>query len=155
MSVETKTSLNDATVSKLQDLIRINIDSEEGFQEAVQQLEDSRLTGVFAELGAQRAQNATELQDYVQWNGEKPRDEGSYAAAFHRTWMDLRSTLNGGDTHVILCEAERGEDSIKKAYEDALKETAGSAVNDVLTRQYANVKSGHDRIRDLRDQYAK
>lgn len=155
MSVETKTSLTDATVLKLQELIRINIDSEEGFQEAAKQIEDANVTGVFTELGSQRAQNAMELRNYVQWNGEKPRDEGSYAAAFHRTWMDLRSKLSGGDAQVILSEAERGEDSIKKAYEDALKDTAGSAVNDVLTRQYANIKAGHDRIRDLRDHYAK
>ncbi|HNP84446.1 MAG TPA: PA2169 family four-helix-bundle protein [Nitrospira sp.] len=154
MSVETKTNLNKATVSKLQDLIRINIDSEEGFQEAATHIEDVSLRGVFTELAAQRSQNATELQEYVQWNGEKPRDEGSYAAAFHRTWMDLRAKLSGGDEHVILSEAERGEDSIKQAYQDALKETAGSAVNDVLTRQFANVKAGHDRIRDLRDHYA-
>ncbi len=155
MSVETKTNLNKKTVSQLQDLIRINIDSEEGFQEAAKQIEDVSVTGVFTELAAQRTQNATELQDFVQWNGEKPRDEGSYAAAFHRTWLDLRSMLSGGDTHAILSEAERGEDSIKQAYEEALKDTAGSAVNDVLTRQYANVKAGHDRIRDLRDHYAK
>ncbi len=154
MSVETKTNLDSTTVSKLQDLIRINIDSEEGFQEAAQQIEDVNVNGVFTQLAAQRSQNATELQDYVQWNGEKPRDEGSYAAAFHRTWLNLRSILSGGDVHVVLAEAERGEDSIKQAYEDALKQTAGSAVNDVLTRQYANVKAGHDRIRDLRDSYA-
>jgi uncharacterized protein (TIGR02284 family) len=56
---------------------------------------------------------------------------------------------------VVLVEAERGEDQIKRAYEDALVRTAGSAMNDVLTRQYARVKSGHDRIRDLRDHFAK
>lgn len=154
MSTETKTQLNEKTIAKLQDLIRINIDSDAGFQEASKQIDDSNVSSVFTSLAAQRAQNATELQEYVQWNGEKPRDEGSYAAAFHRTWLDLRAKLNGGDAHVILCEAERGEDQIKKAYEDALKETAGSAMNDVLTKQYANVKAGHDRIRDLRDHYA-
>lgn len=154
MSVESKTNLNEATVSQLQDLIRINIDSQEGFQEAAKQIEDLSVSALFTELAAQRSQNATELQEYVAWNGKKPREEGSYAAAFHRTWMDLRAKLSDGDTHVILAEAERGEDSIKSAYEDALKETAGSAVNDVLTRQYANVKAGHDRIRDLRDHSA-
>jgi uncharacterized protein (TIGR02284 family) len=39
-------------------------------------------------------------------------------------------------------------------YEEVLKETAGSAVNDVLTRQYAKVKAGHDQVRDLRNAYA-
>ncbi len=155
MSLETKTDLKPATLSKLQELIRINIDSEEGFQEASQQIEDANVKAVFMELSGQRSQNAVQLQDYVEWNGKKPRDEGSYAAAFHRTWMNLRSMLSGGDSHAVLCEAERGEDSIKQAYEDALKETAGSAVNDVLTRQYATVKAGHDRVRDLRDSFAK
>jgi len=31
--------------------------------------------------------------------------------------------------------------------------TAGIAVNDVLTRQYANVKAGRDRVRDLRNSH--
>jgi uncharacterized protein (TIGR02284 family) len=154
MGTETKTNLNKATLEKLQDLIRINIDSENGFQDAAHQVEDTNISAVFTELSAQRSQNAIQLQDYVQWNGERPLDEGSYAAALHRSWLDLRSLLTGGDTHAILSEAERGEDQIKAAYEDALKDTAGSAMNDVLTRQYAGIKAGHDRIRALRDHYA-
>lgn len=154
MSVETKYQLSETTIDKLQELIRINIDSELGFSEAAEQIEDLTVASLFRELSAQRAQNSAQLQEYVAWNGEKPTDDGSYAAAFHRTWLDLRSQLNGGDAHVVLIEAERGEDQIKHAYEDALKETAGSAMNDVLTSQYANVKAGHDRIRDLRDAYA-
>ncbi|TWT39087.1 PA2169 family four-helix-bundle protein [Blastopirellula retiformator] len=57
------------------------------------------------------------------------------------------------DCYAILAEAEAGEDHIKHAYEDALKETAGSAMNDVLQKQYAQVKQGHDRIRDMRDAF--
>lgn len=65
----------------------------------------------------------------------------------------MRSKLNSGDAYVILIEAERGEDHIKDAYEDVLKETAGSAMNDLLQSQYAKVKAGHDKVRDLRDAY--
>ncbi len=57
------------------------------------------------------------------------------------------------DAYVILCEAERGEDHIKHAYEDVLKETAGSPLNHVLPQQYSIVKSGHDKVRDLRDTF--
>lgn len=154
MPIETKYELSEKTIDKLQELVRINIDSDQGFSEAAEQIEDLTVASLFRELGSQRAQNSAQLQEYVAWNGEKPVDDGSYAAAFHRTWLNLRSQLNGGDAHVVLIEAERGEDQIKRAYEDALKETAGSAMNDVLTSQYANVKAGHDRIRDLRDAYA-
>jgi uncharacterized protein (TIGR02284 family) len=155
MAVETKVTLSDEVVSKIQGLVRINIDSESGFNEAAQNVDDTAMASLFSELGAQRAQNATILQDYVAWNGETPADEGTYAAAFHRVWLNVRSKFSGGDAHAVLCEAERGEDCIKEAYEDVLKQTAGSAMNDVLTRQYANVKAGHDRIRDLRDSFAK
>jgi uncharacterized protein (TIGR02284 family) len=50
-----------------------------------------------------------------------------------------------------LAEAERGEDHIKRAYEDVLTETAGSPMNGVLQVQYSQVKAGHDKVRDLRD----
>ncbi len=154
MSIETKTDLNEQTVEKLQDLTRINIDAEKGFREAAESIDNMAVAETFRELATQRAANAEELRQYCNCNGEEAVCDGSFSAKFHRVWMDLRGKLNGGDTHVVLCEAERGEDHIKAAYEDALKETAGSAMNDVLMRQYAGVKAGHDRVRDMRDAHA-
>ncbi len=151
MSIETKTSLNAETLNALQDLIQINLDSEKGFAEAAEKVKDQRLSVLFGRLGQERGEQATELQHYVEMNSDREPVEGSYLAAFHRAWLSLRGKLAGGSAHVILVEAERGEDQIKHAYEDALRATAGSAMNDVLTRQYAAVKSGHDQVRDLRD----
>lgn len=152
--METKQHLRDETIDKVQDLIQINIDSEKGFAEAADKVKDSKIATLFRQLGGERTANAKELQTIVKWNGEKPQTAGSFAAAAHRAWLDLRAALNGGDASVILSEAERGEDAIKGMYEDVLKETAGSAVNDVLTHQYAKVKAGHDKVRDLRDAQA-
>jgi len=153
MSLETKHDLNESTVSKLQELIRLNIDSYDGFHSSADDLKDPQLATLFREIAQERSHLATELQEYVEWNGEAAVEDGSYLAAFHRTWIDLRSKLSGGDSYAVLAEAERGEDHIKHAYEDVLKSTAGSAMNDVLMCQYKTVKLGHDRIRDLRDAY--
>lgn len=155
MSYETKTDLNDTTIEKLQKLIQANIDACNGFRESAEELDDPTLSALFRELGDQRSELATELQEYVEFNGEAPEDDGSVAAKTHRIWINIRAKLNGGDPYVILIEAERGEDHAKAAYEDVLKETAGSAMNDVLTRQYRVVKAGHDKVRDLRDSFAK
>ena len=155
MSVETKTDLNETTVAKLQKLIRANIDSYNGFHESAEEIEDAQLAVLFKELGDQRSAMAAQLQKFVGFNGKDAEDDGSVAAKTHRIWINIRSKLNGGDSHVILIEAERGEDHIKNAYEEVLKETAGSAMNDVLTDQYAAVKAGHDKVRALRDTYAK
>ena len=151
MSLETKLNLNESTISGLQKLIRYNIDSFDGFRDAAEDVEDAKIAALFRELAAERSELATELQTYVEYNGEEAEDDGSVMAAVHRAWIKVRSSLNGGSAYPILCEAEKGEDYIKAAYEDVLKETAGSAVNDVLTKQYAKVKAGHDRVRDLRD----
>ncbi|EMI19350.1 hypothetical protein RMSM_03737 [Rhodopirellula maiorica SM1] len=153
MSLETKQTLSEATVKKLQKLIRANIDSYDGFRESAEELSDKKLATLFREIANERSALATELQNYVEWNGEEAEDDGSATAGVHRAWINVRSKLNGGDPYVILIEAERGEDHIKNAYEEVLKDTAGSAMNDVLLSQYTVVKAGHDKVRDLRDAY--
>ena len=155
MSLETKANLNDETIAKLQKLIRANIDSYNGYHESAEEMDDAKLTSLFKEIGDQRSAMASALQNVVEFNGEDAEDDGSVAAKTHRIWINIRAKLNGGDPYVVLAEAERGEDHIKAAYEDVLKETAGSAMNDVLTQQYAVVKAQHDKIRDLRDAYKK
>ncbi|QDV88910.1 hypothetical protein TBK1r_79450 [Stieleria magnilauensis] len=151
MNLETKTNLSDITIAKLQKLIQANLDSYAGFHEAADKLKHAELAALFRSIGNERAAMARELQQYVEFSGEKPRDDGSVAAKIHRLWMDIRAELNDGDPQVILNEAERGEDHIKEAYEAVLKETAGGAMNDVLIVQFAKIKAGHDKIRDLRD----
>ncbi len=153
MSLETKTDLSDTTLEKLQKLIRANIDSYNGFHESAEEIDDAKLTALFKELGNQRSAMASELRKHLEFNGKEAEDDGSVAAKTHRIWINIRSKINGGDPYVILIEAERGEDHIKEAYEEVLKETAGSAMNDLLADQYAVVKAGHDKVRDLRDAY--
>lgn len=153
MALETKMDLNEGTLAKLQKLIRGNIDSYNGFHESAEEIADSKLKALFKKIGDQRSAMATELQEYVEFNRKDAEDDGSVAAKTHRIWINIRSKLNSGDPYVLLIEAERGEDHIKEAYEDMLKETAGSAMNDVLTQQYTLVKAGHDAIRELRDAY--
>lgn len=153
MVTETKTTLQDQTVEKLQKLIRVNIDSQEGFQEAAEQVQKEELKILFESVAEERRHFVDELKTYVEWNNEDVDMDGSFVAAVHRSWMKTRGMLSGGDSYAILAEAERGEDEIKKAYEKVLQETAGSAMNDVLMEQYTKVKSAHDRVRDLRDEY--
>lgn len=152
MNYETKTTLNKDTIDVLQSLIQVNIDSREGFHEAAENVDDLSISSLFRELASQRNNNVSELRSLVSTNMEEPQDSGSTAASMHRTWMDLRAALGGG-VSAMLSEAERGEDHIKAKYEETLKKTAGSAVTDVLNRQYADIKAGHDRVRDLRDAY--
>jgi len=138
-------------ISQLQELIQLNIDSRDGFRHASEVTNDLTLQGAFEQIAIDRDSQADELARFVAWSGEFPRREGSLAAAVHRAWMTVRESLSTDDRHAVLCEAERGEDSIKAAYERALDNMANTAVHEVLMRQYSAVKFSHDRIRDLRD----
>ncbi len=149
--LETKNNLNDDTIKEVQKLIEINIDSAKGFSEAAKNIENSTVAHYFRECGVRRERYASELQQHVARSGTKPEESGSLKGAVHRWWLDLRGTIQNGNEHAVLAEAERGEDAIKERYENVLKATAGSALNDVLQHQYASIKSDHDRIRSMRD----
>lgn len=152
-TTETTTTLNEQTLSKLHDLVRINEDSARGFEESADAVSNEQLKRLFTDLSVQRGRFADELKRYVEMNGEEADDEtaGSWRGQFHRWWLDLRAALTGGDAYSVLAEAERGEDKIKEMYEEIITKTTGSAVNDVLHKQYVDVKKGHDTVRDLRD----
>lgn len=151
MTVETLTNLNEQTIEKLMDLTRINRDSAAGFREAAEVVESDQLKLLFATLAKQRSQFADELNRFVELSDNDTQITTSWKGMLHRWWLDLRGKLSGGDAYAVLAEAERGEDVIKQMYEDVIKQTAGSAVNDVLLTQFGDVKRGHDKVRDLRD----
>lgn len=154
MSLETKTNLSPDSVSHLQDLIQINIDSKDGFMEAADEIKDDRIAALFRQIGQVRAKNADELQGLVALNNEEPVERGSIAAAVHRGWIELRSKVTGGDNANVLAEAARGEEHIVEQYEETLKADPGSAISDVLHRQLAEVKAHSDQIHDLHKAYA-
>lgn len=154
MAMETRTTLNDQIVDQLQDLIALNIDSSKGFRAAADVIESQAVATLFRQCAVERETQATELQGLVGMNGERPKDSGTAKGALHRWWLEARGKVQQGDEHAVLAEAERGEDAIKQRYEEVLKGNPGTAVNDLLQRQYAAVKRRHDQVRDLRDRAA-
>lgn len=151
--MQTTTNLGQETLDKVQELIEVNLDSVKGFEEAAESIDQPAIANLFENLATTRSKFAGQLQVHVASNREKPEDSGTVKGAALRTWMKFRSAINGGDPKVVLSEAERGEDVIKAKYEEVLKETSGSPLNSVLMEQYAAIKAGHDRVRDLRDAY--
>jgi len=139
-------------ISTINSLIETLKDGEEGFKQAAEAVKDSNLKSLFYEFSQQRARFATELQSQAMNLGEsEPEESSSATGAMHRAWIDLKSAVTSGDDHAILAECERGEDSAVKEYEDALKADLPAPLDDIVSREYAEVKSAHDRIKGLRD----
>jgi uncharacterized protein (TIGR02284 family) len=144
---------NNQSLTQLQDLLSINIDSQKGFQEAADSTSDTQLKSFFSDFSQKRAHNAAELRTFISAAGEQPTNTGSVSATIHRWWIDAKQALTGKDAKAILNEAERGEDSIKKVYENTLSNIGDSGARALVERQYKNVQEGHDQVKALRDSY--
>ena len=142
---------NEDVISTLNGLIETCKDGQNGFKEAAEGVERSDLKTLFYEIGQQRSQFAGELQSLVREMGGDPETSGSVAASLHRGWIDIKSIVTGKDEGAILNEAERGEDSAKKAYKNAVAEDLPANVSSVVQRQADAVNAAHDKVRDLRD----
>jgi uncharacterized protein (TIGR02284 family) len=141
------------TISTINDLIETLKDGQEGFRQAAEAVKNPELKSLFNKFSMQRSRFAGELQSQAVALGEsKPEDSSSAAGAMHRAWIDLKSAIAKRDDHAILAECERGEDSAVKEYKEAMEEGNLSApVREIISRQYAEVQSAHDRIKQLRD----
>jgi uncharacterized protein (TIGR02284 family) len=133
-------------------LIETLKDGQEGFKQAAEGVKDPRLKSLFEEYSRQRGRFAMELRSHAQRPDERQSEmSGSAAGALHRGWINLKSALTRGDDHAILAECERGEDSAVEEFRKALDSGLSAPVRDIVSRQYAEIKAAHDRIKHLRD----
>jgi uncharacterized protein (TIGR02284 family) len=133
-------------------LIETLKDGQEGFKQAAEGVKDPQLKAVFDEYSRQRGRFAVELRSKAQSADERDSEmSGSAAGALHRGWINLKSALTRGDDHSILAECERGEDSAVEQFRKALNNGLSAPVQEIVSRQYVQIKEAHDRVKNLRD----
>ena len=136
----------------IDDLIETLKDGQEGFEQAAESVKDPQLKSLFSEYSQHRARFAVELRSKAQSPDEREsKMSGSAAGALHRGWINLKSAVTQGDDHAILAECERGEDSAVEEFRKALNDDLSVPVQEMVSRQYAEIKQAHDRVKHLRD----
>ena len=136
----------------LNNLIETLKDGQEGFTQAAESVSDPKLKSLFRDYSEQRSRFATALQGEARRHGEtEPETSSSTTGALHRGWINLKSAITGGDEHAILAECERGEDSAVEEYKKALDNGLSPTAQELVSRQFTEIKAAHDRIRGLRD----
>jgi uncharacterized protein (TIGR02284 family) len=142
---------NEDVISTLNGLIETNKDGQEGFKTAAEGVNNSDIKSLFYEYAQQRSQFAGELQTAVRELGGDPENSGSVSGAIHQGWINIKSAVTGQDNQAILNEAERGEDSAKNAYKDALEQELPANVRAIVERQATAIQQAHDRVKAFRD----
>jgi uncharacterized protein (TIGR02284 family) len=138
----------------LDSVISALFDSQKGLADIGEHLKDAALKEFFLAESLNRSSFRGDLEEVLHRDGVHDiKESGSTAGALHRAWGDLKAKLGAGD-HALLETAEQGEDEIKKAYEDALKQDLPLPVRQMLAEQQDHVLTSHDFIRNQRDALA-
>ena len=140
-------------ISTLNSLIETCNDGAKGFETAAQEVHDSSARQLFQQYARERSQFANELRAEVQRLGGRPEEGGSVSGAVHRGWMNIKDAVAGHDDKAIIAEAARGEDVAVASYQRALEQGLPATVEPTVRRQFSEVKSAHDRVRDLERRY--
>jgi len=139
----------------LNDLIEINNDRVAGFEHASKDLGDGDkdLSDFFRNQRELSRQNVFELSKIVNQIGGEAENGHSVSGTIHRNWLGVKATFSGRDRKSILEECERGEDAIKKAYQDALNDENGlpEEYRQIVAKQQQSIIASHNKIKLLRD----
>lgn len=144
------------TIEVLNDLIQINNDRISGYEKAIRETkpEDDDLKILYATMIAESHRNKIALASEVQALGAEIRQGTTASGRIYRAWMDVKAIFTGHNRRTILANCEAGEDAAQRAYVAALEhEFLPSYIRELLVRQEEALRSNHDEIRALRDQY--
>jgi uncharacterized protein (TIGR02284 family) len=144
----------DDVIGTLNDLIETSKDGEEGFRTCADAVKNPQLKSFFEQKAERCRLGAAQLQQKVLELGGDPERSSSMTGQLHRFWVDIRSRITGMDDHTVLDECERGEDSAKRAYEEALQQDLPADVRTLIGKQYREVKINHDSVRAMRNAMA-
>ena len=148
---------NEKQIGVVNDLVRINHDRVEGYEKAIDELkdEDADLKVLFQRYISESRKYAQELKTEVQRLGGDPADGTTNSGKVYRVWMDLKAAFTGKDRKTILNNCEFGEDAAQKAYDTALNAEVEfePTLRELIVRQKATLKAGHDEVKRLRDMH--
>jgi len=144
---------NQEIVDSLNNLIQINNDRIQGYLTASQETDQSDLKSIFSDMMTTSQECRRELVQEVVKLGGTPVEGTTVSGKFYRVWMDIKAAITSKDRKAILNSCEFGEDAAVKTYQTEIDGDALSGTEYLLIvkEQFSKIKSGHDKIKQLRD----
>jgi uncharacterized protein (TIGR02284 family) len=136
---------------KLQTILKVLIDSQEGFQKIGDEVQDETLRLNFLAESLNRAHFRGEIETVLHQEGVHDiKENGTANGAALRIWGEIRSKLGGSD-HTLLGTADETEHTVMSAYDEALSSELPLPVRQMLAGQAAHVGDFHDYIKAARN----
>ncbi len=141
-------SINAAEADLLNDLIRLNLDGQRGYETAAADLQNAEYRDLLQTYATERAALAAALRSLVQKEGHQPEDEGTFAGAFHQGWINLKAALSQGDAP-ILAECEQADRLALTTYQDVMGQTTNEPLLAILRSHHSIIKIAYERVKGL------
>lgn len=135
--------------TQLNELIEITRDGQRFYEHASQEVRDSHLKSLFADMARAKVEVIQALSSKVAANHEKPAEGGTLMGKLHQLYADTRAVLSRDEAATYVAQLEEAEDRILHAFEDAI-ETADSQLQPLLSQELPKVRACHDRMRGLK-----
>lgn len=145
---------SETTARAITDLLHINRTSAKGYQEAADEVKSSELKSQLNQYSQQRSQFVSQLEQQANQLGVSAQDNSTVesvatdaAAAVHRGWINVKAAFTGNDDSSILSTCETGEETLLKAYDQALQvQGINDSARSVLQQQRSEVQSAKNWI---------
>ena len=141
---------HDEVIETLNHLIETCRDGQNGFLEAHNKLENPQIREFCLEQSRNRGRFVGELQQEVVHLGGDPENLGSFSAAIHRSWINLKSVLGAGD-YSILAACEDGEEAAVNTYKSALQRHLPANLQSLIQKQHVSIQESYHRTKHLKD----
>jgi uncharacterized protein (TIGR02284 family) len=145
---------NNKSAEILNDLVLINNDRIEGYENAIENLKDGDqdLKTLFVSMIGESQKCKMALSTELNVLKADTEEGTTNSGKLYRAWMDVKAVFTGHDRKGVLENCEGGEDAAQKAYKDAAGDHDLSAhLKQLVLEQKATLKQSHDKIKQLRD----
>lgn len=145
---------NNEAAEILNDLVKINNDRIEGYEKAIENLEegDQDLKALFVSMIGESQKCRMELSTELNSFKTETEQSSTTSGKLYRAWMDVKAVFTGHDRKSVLESCEFGEDAAQKAYQDAaVDENLPAYLKELVLEQKRTLRQSHDKIKQLRD----
>lgn len=124
------------------------------FEDAVVEVEDRKLKGLFRELAISRKFTAVELRKLLRSLGEETSESGTLTGSALRLYTQIKAAIADKDNVAILEELERSERRALEAFEEAAEREGSGDLHDAIRSHVQEIGSTLESLADLRKDLA-
>lgn len=142
---------NKDIAKSLRTLVQLNKESDRGYKEASENIEDPELKTILYRLSQQRAEFRGDLEEILikDYNdSESPSD--SILSKLHRGWMDFKTKLSSNDNEAVLEECLRGEKHAIETYNEEMANKFPDYIQEKLAKQLDLIRGALRQVQEFK-----